>query len=318
MKLIKVTIHTTVQGQEIVSGALLALGHEQLEWIDPPEVVQQFLDETATAWDYTDASALCDRGTGLGLTLCGDEVGREQLVRLREMLETLKGEDYGFDLSPLTIEVEEADDCDWQETWKNAWKPLAVGERWVICPVWEQVPADMAGRRVVRINPGMVFGTGQHESTQLCLELMDELDFAGKKLLDCGTGSGILGLAAALEGADVLGVDIDPNARAVIAENQENCGAEMQIKIGNLLTDEALCAEIGGGWDVVLMNIVADVVLPLLPKAVAWLAAGGVFVTSGITAERQDELAAAMRGAGLEVQKIAKQGEWVGLRGIKR
>ena len=232
------------------------------------------------------------------LYLSPDENPAEVLELLRERL--LKAELHA------QLDVTGVEEADWENGWKAFYHAMELGRRLAVCPSWESY--DRPGRVVLRLDPGMAFGTGTHETTALCLTALDELVAGGERLLDIGTGSGILAIAALLLGAaEADGVDIDPMCVRTAGENATLNGVagRFAVKVGNL-SDQA-----EGAYDLITANIVANAIISLAPQVPALLRAGGTFIASGIIDEREAEVAAAIRRAGLEVREIRRENGWV-------
>ena len=205
-----------------------------------------------------------------------------------------------------TVEVQGIEEADWENGWKAFYHAMTLGNRLAICPSWETI--DEPGRAVLRLDPGMAFGTGTHETTALCLVALDELVRGGERLLDIGTGSGILAIAALLLGAaKAEGVDIDPMCVRTAGENAALNGVSgrFHVEIGDL-SDKA-----SGQYDLITANIVANAIKQLAPQIPALLAPGGTFIASGIIDEREEEVAQAIRAAGLAVREIRRDNGWV-------
>ena len=210
-------------------------------------------------------------------------------------------------------------DADWENNWKQYYKPMEIGERLLVIPQWEQedpkVRKALEGGRVPLIlEPGLTFGTGSHATTRLCLTALEQAVQGGEKVLDLGCGSGILSIAALkLGAASALAVDIDDKCLDVAYENAAMNGIGRDtytVKVGDILSDEALRAEIGGGYDVVLANIVADVIIGLGPMVRSLLRENGVFLCSGIIDTRAEEVADKLRQAGLEILDTRSSEGW--------
>lgn len=196
---------------------------------------------------------------------------------------------------------------DWETAWKRYYHVLEIGKKIAVVPSWEAYEGD---RVQLVLDPGMAFGTGTHETTFLCLELLDELVRGGERVLDIGTGSGILAIAALLLGAEsALGVDIDPMCVRVAGENARRNGVQERFAI------EAgdLAAKAKGKYDIITANIVADAVTRLAPDAAGRLAKGGTFIASGIIEERAEEVGASLEAAGLKVREVRRANGWVAL-----
>ena len=202
-------------------------------------------------------------------------------------------------------EVECINQEDWETGWKKYYHPMDIGNNLAVCPSWENYETD---RKVLKLDPGMAFGTGTHETTYLCLEVLDREIKGGERVLDVGTGSGILGIGAILLGAaDVEGVDIDPTAVKVAIENAQLNGVEdkFQIKVGDL-ADQA-----SGEYDIVVANIVANAVMMLSGVVPQFLKKGGLYITSGIIDTRKDEVLACLEGLGFEIIRVHEKNGWV-------
>ena len=263
------------------------------------------LDETATYWDYVEAeTVLAERQPCVRVYLTQNDVGEAQLRDLRAMVESLKGIEGGLDLGSLDVVVEIVKDEDWANNWKQFYRPMEIGQRLLVKPSWEELPAP-TDRIVLEIDPGMVFGTGTHETTQLCLAQLDEHVRPGMKVIDLGCGSGILSVAALLLGADrALGVDIDPNAVDIAYNNADENGIARDrytVVAGNVLDDNGFVDSLGTGYDIVVANIVAGVIVPLTDIVPRLLKKGGLYITSGIIAERAQEVIDAMQRNGFTV-----------------
>ena len=238
------------------------------------------------------------------------EAGFSKLGEVRIALEGLKKE--RKDLGTLLMTLENVEDADWENNWKQYYKPMEIGERLLVIPQWEE--ADPGDRTPLYLDPGLTFGTGAHATTRLCLTALEGLVRGGERVLDLGCGSGILSVAALRLGAgSALAVDIDDKCRDAARENAglNGIGPErLDILVGNLLTDEAVAAKIGGGYDVVLANIVADVIIALAPRVRGLLNPGGTFLCSGVIEGRTAEVEAALAASGLEVLERREDGGW--------
>ena len=195
--------------------------------------------------------------------------------------------------------------------WTQYFKPFPVGRTFLIKPSWETVD-DAGGRRILEIDPASSFGTGSHDTTQLCMAALEDTVRGGETLLDMGTGSGILAIAAAMLGADVRTVvDIDENCLKTAAENAAKNGVSIGRGLcGDALRDERLADALGTGYDVIVANIVADVIIGMAPLFYGKLASGGTLICSGILNERADEVRAALARAGFSVLRCARGGDW--------
>jgi len=208
--------------------------------------------------------------------------------------------------------VSTVQDSDWENNWREFYKPIEVGEKLVVVPEWEKIPTG--GRRPLILDPGLIFGTGSHATTKMCLRALEGFAGAGRKVLDLGCGSGILGIGAVVLGcAGSTGVDIDPKAPDVAAANAalNGIGADrFQVYAGDVLSDRSLMRSLGTGYDIVLANIVADVIIALAPNVRRFMAENAVFICSGIIDGREVEVEAALGRAGFTVQEHLHDEEW--------
>lgn len=261
-----------------------------------------------------------------GRLLVDDAVCRPEEVRAR-MLETI-GEVRAFtDVGEGTVSIDETEDIDWINNWKQYFHQFWIDDILVI-PSWEEPEKVVEGgqekqpRLVFHIDPGTAFGTGMHETTQLCIRELQKYITPQTVLLDVGTGSGILALLALKLGIlRAVGTDLDPCAVPAIEDNLAANGVDpalFQVILGNLIDDPAVQAQVGEArYDVVLANILPDVLIPLTPQAVRCMKPGGIYITSGILLEREESVEDAMRAAGLEIVNVAEQGEWCCVVGRK-
>ena len=281
--------------------ALTDLGAEGLVIEDEADF-RRFLEENRQYWDYVD-SELESRYAGVSRVKVYVEdsaAGRERLARWTEAL--------GIEPETRTMADE-----DWENNWKRYYKPIPVGEGLLVLPKWEPEPEGNT-RRVLKLDPGLAFGTGGHATTRMCLEFLEGLELEGARTLDLGCGSGILGIGALILGcADCTGCDIDPKSPEAAADNAALNGIAPEryhMYVGDVLSDRRLRAKLGSGYDVVLANIVSDVIIPLAPYARECVRPGGRFIASGIIEGRQDEVAAAIAAAGFEIRAHLTEDGW--------
>ena len=209
-----------------------------------------------------------------------------------------------------SVSIAERCEDEWAEAWKRYYKPAPIGEKLLIQPAWLEV--EPTNRAVYLNDPGMAFGTGLHASTRLCLEILESLDLAGKRVLDIGCGSGILGLCALLLGAEsAVGVDIDPYAVRTAKENAGLNGVDGRFTAfaGDYLTDNSV-RESAGAFDVAFSNIVADIIIPLVPVMTPWLKDGTQWITSGIIEHRLDDVLSVAENAGLTAKTVRVEDGW--------
>ena len=261
---------------------------------------QDFLENNHQYWDYVDQE-LEQQYAGVSRIKCyltDDEAGQDSLRQIRAA--------YG------QVEVSFVEDSDWENNWREYYKPIPVGEKLVVVPEWEEIPQD--GRTPLRLDPGLIFGTGSHATTRMCLAELEQYVNQDTRVLDLGCGSGILGIGALVLGAkSCLGCDIDPKAPDVVRSNAalNGIGAErLTACAGDILADASLRRGFGGGYQLVLANIVSDVIIPLSRFVRGFLSEDGVFITSGIIEGRQDEVRAALESAGLKIVKHRCEEEW--------
>ena len=220
-----------------------------------------------------------------------------------------------------TIFVTETEDIDWINNWKQYFHQFYIDDLLVI-PSWEEVKEEDKGKKILHIDPGTAFGTGMHETTQLCIRQIKKYLTNQTEILDVGTGSGILAILALMYGAKhAVGTDLDPCAVEAVAQNMEANGIPKEafwMTIGNIITDKSVQDKVGYNcYDIVAANILADVLVPLTPVIVQHLKAGGIYITSGIIDTKEQTVRDAMEAAGLTVIEVTYQGEWVSVTARK-
>ena len=311
MNWLEVHIDTNHTGLDPVEAMLSSLDVDGVV-IDDETEFREFLEDNRQYWDYVDED-LERRMAGLSRVtfyLQADEAGFAKLGEVRIALEDLRAR--GQDWGSLIMSLDNLADEDWENNWKQYYKPIEIGERLLVVPRWETV--ETAGRVPLYLDPGLTFGTGDHATTRLCLTALEKTIHGGERVLDLGCGSGILSIAALkLGAASARAVDIDRMCLDVAYENAalNGIGEETySVRIGNVLTDAALRESLGGGYDVVLANIVADVIIGLAPLARDFLKEGGTFLCSGVIEGRQAEVEEALRAAGLTVLETHERKGW--------
>ena len=314
MQWLELTVQTTPQVIDLVAANLTMLGFDRFI-LDDEADFQAFLEENRQYWDYVDEElARSMQGVSrIRLYLEDGPEAAEQVRFLRTELRAMRERLADLDPGPLSLDSRTVRDEDWENSWKQYYRPIPVGRRLLVVPEWLQTEDD--DRIRVLLDPGMIFGTGAHASTQMCMQALEETVRGGERVLDLGSGSGILSITALLLGAaQAVGVDIDPKAEDIARENAaiNALGADrFTARTGNVLTDGALMAELSAQpWDVVLANIVADVIIPLCPAVPKLLRPDGVFICSGILNVRLDEVKAAVSGAGLRIERIETADDW--------
>jgi len=313
MEWIKTSIETTSIGVEIVSGILMSCGIAGVEIIDSQERARYFADSTRT-WDYADESLLT---TGFDCAyvvfyVTNDAAGNQLLEDVKQNLARFSIAET-LNIGALTLRQESANDETWLHEWKMYFKPIRIG-RIVVVPEWvEYTPKDED--IVFTIDPGSAFGTGQHQTTQLCINALQKWINTKDKVLDIGCGSGILSIISLLlEASDVCAIDIDPaGAIAATKKNAELNPVDLnQLKVlsGDVLTDATVRQNVGNGYDIVVANIVADVIIPLAPLAGMFAKEGGLFIASGIISEKLSEVLDVFTAAGLTVLEQEELEGW--------
>ena len=318
MNWLELHIDTTHAGLEPVETLLSSLGIDGVV-IDDETEFQDFLENNHQYWDYVDEDLEKEMQGKSRVTfyLQADEEGFAKMGEVRIALENLKKTAQAC--GTLLMTMDSLQDADWENNWKQYYKPMEIGERLLVIPQWEQEDPKVrkaleVGRVPLILEPGLTFGTGSHATTRLCLTALEQAVQGGEKVLDLGCGSGILSIAALkLGAASALAVDIDDKCLDVAYENAAMNGIGRDtytVKVGDILSDEALRAEIGGGYDVVLANIVADVIIGLGPMVRSLLRENGVFLCSGIIDTRAEEVADKLRQAGLEILDTRSSEGW--------
>lgn len=318
MKWKKFTLTTTTQAVDLVSSLFNEIGIEGIEIEDNVP-----LTESETKGMFIDILPELPPDEGVAKVsfyLDGDLDETDMLRQVEEGLEELK---QFTDLGACTIEASETEDKDWINNWKQYFKPFTVDDI-LIKPTWEPLPEEHKDKLLIQIDPGTAFGTGQHETTQLCIRQLKKYVTAGAKLLDVGTGSGILGITALKLGAgEVFGTDLDENAVTAVGENLEAnkiSGEQFRVIQGNIIDDQAVQDEAGYEcYDVAVANILADVIILLQKEIPVHIKQGGIFITSGIINMKEEAVREAFsQNPAFEVIEVTYQGEWVSVTARKR
>ena len=311
MKWLEVHIDTNHQGLEQVEAFLSGQGIDSVV-IDDEGEFQDFLENNHQYWDYVDEDLMAaEKGKSrVTFYLEANEDGFSTLAQVRVALAEFK--ERHPECGSLLMTLDNLEESDWENNWKQFYKPMEIGDRLIVIPEWES--ADTGGRVPLILNPGLTFGTGSHATTRLCLKALEQRVHGGERVLDLGCGSGILSIAALkLGAAHAFACDIDDKCQDVAYENAALNGIGKDVytvRTGDILTDSALQAEIGGGYDVVLANIVADVIIALAPAVRPLLKPDGVFICSGIIDDRAVEVADKLRQAGLAILESNQSEGW--------
>ena len=310
MKWNKFRLKTTTAAEDIVSSILSDLGIEGGEIEDKVPLTQKEKEQM-----FVDIlpETIPDDGTAfINFYL---EEGEDKDAVLAKVLEELAGMREFVDLGPCTIEESQTEDVDWVNNWKQYFHPFYVDDILII-PSWEQVKPEDEGKMIIHIDPGTAFGTGMHETTQLCIRQIKKYVTDTTRILDVGCGSGILGMLALKFGAAyAVGTDLDPCAIDATHENMKENGVpkeQYEVMIGNIIDDKAIQDQVGYAcYDIVAANILADVLVMLTPVIVSQLKPGGIYITSGIIDDKEEVVKQAVADAGLELLDVTYQGEWV-------
>jgi ribosomal protein L11 methyltransferase len=318
MKWLEIHIDTNHAGLDTVEALLSSLDVDGLV-IDDEAEFQDFLENNRQYWDYVDEDLEASmRGKSrITFYLPADETGFSKMAEVRIALEKLKQE--RTDCGTLLMTLDNLEDADWENNWKQYYKPMEIGERLLVIPQWLQEDPKVKkllsqGRVPLILDPGLTFGTGSHATTRLCLTALERYIHGGERVLDLGCGSGILSIAALrLGAASATAVDIDDKCLTVAYENAALNGIGKDtytVLVGDVFSDEAFRARVGGGYNILAANIVADVIKALAPMARSFLKPGGLFLCSGIIDDRAEEVAQALTDAGLEILETRSSEGW--------
>ena len=297
----KFRLKTTTEAEDLVSSMLMDLGIEGVEIVD---ILPQIESDDGIAY--------------LSFYLEEDVDKEEMLAKVRNEFEAMRA--YA-NVGEGTIEESQTEDLDWVNNWKQYFHQFYVDDILII-PSWEEVKPEDEDKMIIHIDPGTAFGTGMHETTQLCIRQLKKHVTKETRILDVGCGSGILGMLALKFGAAYsVGTDLDPCAIDATYENMEVNGItrdQYEVMIGNIIDDKEVQDKVGyDKYDIVVANILADVLVPLTPVILNQLKKGGVYITSGIIDDKEDTVVEAVKAAGLEVLEVTYQGEWVSVTARK-
>ena len=316
MKWNQFRLKTTTEAEDIVSSMLMDLGIQGVQIEDKVPLTEQ--DKEQMFVDILPQIPADDGVAYLTFYLEEEEDPEEVLERIRRELEEMRSY---VDVGECTIEESQTEDVDWVNNWKKYFHQFSIDDILVI-PSWEQVEAKDSDKMVIHIDPGTAFGTGMHETTQLCIRQLRKYVKSGAQILDVGCGSGILGMLALKFGAaHSVGTDLDPCAIDATHENMKANGIredQYEVMIGNIIDDKEVQDKAGyEKYDIVAANILADVLVPLTPVILHQLKKGGIYITSGIIDDKEETVTEAVRAAGMEILEVHHQGEWVSVTARK-
>ena len=316
MKWNQFRLKTTTEAEDIVSSMLMDLGIQGVQIEDKVPLTEQ--DKEQMFVDILPQIPADDGVAYLTFYLEEEEDPEAVLERVRKELEEMRSY---VDVGECTIEESQTEDVDWVNNWKKYFHQFYIDDILVI-PSWEQVEAKDSDKMVIHIDPGTAFGTGMHETTQLCIRQLRKYVKPGAQILDVGCGSGILGMLALKFGAaHSVGTDLDPCAIDATHENMKANGIredQYEVMIGNIIDDKEVQDKAGyEKYDIVAANILADVLVPLTPVILHQLKKGGIYITSGIIDDKEETVTEAVRAAGMEILEVHYQGEWVSVTARK-
>ncbi|MEQ3270931.1 50S ribosomal protein L11 methyltransferase [[Clostridium] scindens] len=316
MKWNQFRLKTTTQAEDIVSSMLMDLGIQGVQIEDKVPLTKE--DKEQMFVDILPDIPEDDGTAYLTFYLDEEEDKGTILLNIRKELDKMRAY---LDVGACVIEESQTEDVDWVNNWKQYFHQFYIDDILVI-PSWEKVEEKDSDKLVIHIDPGTAFGTGMHETTQLCIRQLKKYVKDDTMILDVGCGSGILGMLALKFGARYsVGTDLDPCAIDATHENMEVNGIrkdQYEVMIGNIIDDKAVQDKAGyGKYDIVAANILADVLVPLTPVIVNQMKPGGIYITSGIIEDKEETVVQAVKAAGLEVLEVNHQGEWVSVTARK-
>lgn len=314
MKWVRLRIKTVTEAEDVIISSLYDIGLEGAQ-------IEDKVPLTAFEKEQMFVDILPDgpEDDGIAYLSFFVEESDEAPVDTEEMVENINQElddlRNFMDIGEGTIMVSETEDIDWINNWKQFFHQFYIDDLLVI-PSWEEVRPEDRDKKILHIDPGTAFGTGMHETTQLCIRQLKKHITSETELLDVGTGSGILSIISLMYGIrHAVGTDLDPCAVEAVRENMEAnriAPERFEMMIGNIITDKAVQDQVGyAKYDIVVANILADVLVPLTPVIVNQLKLGGIYITSGIIDNKEQTVRDAVEAAGLEVIEVTYQGEWV-------
>lgn len=316
MKWNKFRIETTTEAEDLVSSMLMDLGIQGIEIEDNIPMSQREKEQMFV--DILPETGVDDGVAYISFYLEEEDDKEAVLAKVRAELEDMRAY---IEVGSGSIEESQTEDVDWVNNWKKYFHQFYVDDILII-PSWENVKPEDENKMIVHIDPGTAFGTGMHETTQLCIRQIRKYTTEHTRILDVGCGSGILGMLALMFGAEYsVGTDLDPCAIDATRENMQVNGItedRYEVMFGNIIDDKAVQDKVGyEKYDIVAANILADVLVPLTPVIVNQLKPGGIYITSGIIDDKEETVVNAVKAAGLEVLEVNYQGEWVSVTARK-
>ena len=310
----QIIIEVDPSGFEEVCGVLYAHGVTGVELVENREGINAALEETAKYWDYVDCDEL-EQTLGVPCVkayLPDNDAGKKLEQEIGQAIDELKRQ--RPDLGAISVRTEIVSDGNWAESWKQYFKPIPVGEKILIQPAWEELAPT--SRLVYYVDNSSIFGTGQHQTTKLCIEQLEKYITSDTVLLDLGCGSGILSIIGLMLGAEeAVAVDIEKNVVEIVSGNaklNQVDGSRLQVLNGDVLCDGKILERIGKKkYDVVVANIVADVIIALTDIVPGQIKPHGTFITSGIITERLDEVKAALEQKQFRILEVKYMDDWV-------
>ena len=327
MKWVRFRIKTITDAEDIIISTLYDIGLEgaqiedkvPLSALEKEQMFVDILPDGPADDGIAYLSFFVEKKDDGSLEVQGETTEVESVLEnVKQELEELK---LFCDIGEGTVTVDETEDIDWINNWKQYFHQFYIDDILVI-PSWEEIGQEDGAKMVLHIDPGTAFGTGMHETTQLCIRQLKKYVTKETEMLDVGTGSGILSILALMFGAKhAVGTDLDICALDAVAQNCEANGIapeSFSMMIGNIITDREVQDKVGYGcYDIVVANILADVLVPLTPVVVNHMKPGGIYITSGIISEKEETVISAVKAAGLKVLEVTRQGEWVSVTAIK-
>lgn len=317
MKWNKFRLKTTTAAEEIISSSLMELGIQGVEIEDKIPLTQADKEQM-----FVDILPETEADDGVAYLTFYLEEGDDKAEMLDKVRAELADISAFVDIGEASIEESQTEDVDWVNNWKQYFHQFTVDDVLII-PSWEDVKPEDENKLIIHIDPGTAFGTGMHETTQLCIRQLKKYVRPGMRILDVGCGSGILGMLALKFGAAYsVGTDLDPCAIDATHENMAVNGIsrdQYEVMIGNIIDNKEVQDRAGYDcYDIVAANILAEVLVPLTPVIQAQLKSGGIFITSGIIDDKEETVVKAVKEAGMELLEVHHQGEWVSVTARKK